>query len=98
MLGTLGLAGLDDLFAQIPATVRLDRPLDLSDGISEMELVSRMRALADRDRSADDLVCFAGAGAYDHYVPSVVWALAGRSEFTTSYTSYQPELSQGILQ
>ena len=57
-----------------------------------------MRALAARNRHADDLVCFAGGGAYDHYVPSVVWALAGRSEFYTSYTPYQPELSQGVLQ
>ncbi len=57
-----------------------------------------MRALAGRNQSADQLVCFAGGGAYDHYVPSVVWALAGRSEFYTSYTPYQPELSQGVLQ
>jgi glycine dehydrogenase subunit 1 len=54
--------------------------------------------MAARNRGADDLVCFAGGGAYDHYVPAVVWALAGRSEFYTSYTPYQPELSQGVLQ
>ena len=63
-----------------------------------MELVADMRALAARNLSADELVCFAGGGAYDHYIPSVVWALAGRSEFYTSYTPYQPELSQGVLQ
>ena len=57
-----------------------------------------MRALAARNLHADQLVCFAGGGAYDHYIPSVVWALAGRSEFYTSYTPYQPELSQGVLQ
>jgi glycine dehydrogenase subunit 1 len=51
-----------------------------------------------KNRDLDELVCFAGGGAYDHYVPSLVWALAGRSEFYTSYTPYQPELSQGVLQ
>ncbi|HYF12660.1 MAG TPA: aminomethyl-transferring glycine dehydrogenase subunit GcvPA [Actinomycetota bacterium] len=98
MLGAIGLDSLDDLFDQIPPGVRLDRPLDLPEGISEMELLADMRGLAARNRHADDLVCFAGAGAYDHYVPAVVWALAGRSEFYTSYTPYQPELSQGVLQ
>jgi glycine dehydrogenase subunit 1 len=98
MLAALGLSRLDDLFDQIPADVRLDGRLDLPDGVSEMELVAQMGALAGRDRATDELVCFAGAGAYDHYVPSLVWALAGRSEFQTSYTPYQPELSQGVLQ
>jgi glycine dehydrogenase subunit 1 len=98
MLARIGLDGLDALFDQIPPSVRLDRPLDLAEGVSEMEILADLRALAAADRNADDLVCFAGAGAYDHYVPSVVWALAGRSEFYTSYTPYQPELSQGVLQ
>ncbi len=98
MLETLGLGSVDDLFSQIPSSVGLDRPLDLPEGVSEMEILADLRSLAARNRSAEDLVCFAGGGAYDHYVPSVVWALAGRSEFYTSYTPYQPELSQGVLQ
>ncbi len=96
MLGAIGLGAVDDLFDQIPAAVRLDRPLDLPEGVSEMEILAQLSALAGRNRS--DLVCFAGGGAYDHYVPAVVWALAARSEFYTSYTPYQPELSQGVLQ
>ena len=98
MLGALGVGSMDDLFSQIPSSVRLDRPLDIPEGVSEMEILADMKALAARNRSAEDLVCFAGAGAYDHYVPSVVWSLAARSEFYTSYTPYQPELSQGVLQ
>jgi glycine dehydrogenase subunit 1 len=98
MLEAIGLSSLDDLFAQIPADVRLDRALELPLGVSEMEIAADLGAKAARDRDLDDLVCFAGAGAYDHYIPSVVWALAGRSEFSTAYTPYQPELSQGVLQ
>jgi glycine dehydrogenase subunit 1 len=98
MLTVAGRASLDELFEQIPASIRLDRALSIPDGVSEMELTADLRALAGRNESADDLICFAGGGAYDHYVPSVVWALAGRSEFYTSYTPYQPELSQGVLQ
>ncbi|CAN5793521.1 aminomethyl-transferring glycine dehydrogenase subunit GcvPA [soil metagenome] len=98
MLAETGRASIDELFEQIPASVRIDGPLAIPDGVSEMELSADLRALAGRNRSAEDLVCFAGGGAYDHYVPSVVWALAGRSEFYTSYTPYQPELSQGVLQ
>ena len=98
MLEAIGLSSIGQLFDQIPGEVRLDRPLDLPEGVSEMEIVADLAALAGRNRSAEDLVCFAGGGAYDHYVPAVVWALAGRSEFYTSYTPYQPELSQGVLQ
>src|SRR6266700_4764518 len=98
MLHACGLGSLDDLFAHLPANVLVQGELDLPEGLSEMELVAEMRRLAARNRSADDLVCFAGGGAYDHFVPAVVWALAGRSELYTSYTPYQPELSQGVLQ
>ncbi|TML00921.1 MAG: aminomethyl-transferring glycine dehydrogenase subunit GcvPA [Actinobacteria bacterium] len=98
MLVACGLSSIDELFSHIPPKLRLKGELSVPEGISEMELVSEMRRLAGRNRHADDLVCFAGGGAYDHYVPAVVWALAGRSELYTSYTPYQPELSQGILQ
>jgi glycine dehydrogenase subunit 1 len=98
MLHVLGLSSLDELFSHIPAGVTLDRPLEVPPGRSEMELLSDLAGLAERNHHADELTCFMGGGAYDHYVPAVVWALAGRSELQTSYTPYQPELSQGILQ
>ncbi|HEX5903424.1 MAG TPA: aminomethyl-transferring glycine dehydrogenase subunit GcvPA [Actinomycetota bacterium] len=98
MLEAIGLPSVDRLFEQIPEAVRLRGELDLPEGVSEMEILADLKALAARNRSTEDLVCFAGGGAYDHYVPAVVWALAGRSEFYTSYTPYQPELSQGVLQ
>jgi glycine dehydrogenase subunit 1 len=98
MLAALGLTSLDELFDQIPHEVRLTRDLDLPEGLSEIALVEDLGRLAARNRHVDDLVCFAGGGAYDHYVPAAVWALAGRSELYTSYTPYQPEVSQGILQ
>ena len=98
MLAACGLSSLDDLFAHIPSNLTLDGELAIPEGLSEMELVADLRRLAGRNRHLDDLVSFAGGGAYDHYVPAVVWALAGRSELYTSYTPYQPELSQGVLQ
>jgi glycine dehydrogenase subunit 1 len=98
MLSACGLESLDQLFEHVPEPLRVRGELDLPEGLSEMELQAELRRLAARDRHADDLVCFAGGGAYDHYVPAVVWALAGRSELYTSYTPYQPELSQGVLQ
>jgi glycine dehydrogenase subunit 1 len=99
MLGFLGLSSLDELFAVVPAALRLGRGLDLADGSPEPDVLVRMEALGEANRArADRLVCFAGGGAYDHEVPPVVRALAGRSEFVTSYTPYQPEVAQGILQ
>jgi len=98
MLAACGLSSLDELFAHIPSGLMLHRELAIPEGLSEMELVAELRRLAGRNRHVDELVSFAGGGAYDHYVPAVVWALAGRSELYTSYTPYQPELSQGVLQ
>jgi glycine dehydrogenase subunit 1 len=97
MLATIGVASIAELFSSIPETVRLGRDLRLPPGLSEAEVVGLMEDLARRNRPTDTLACFAGGGAYDHYVPAVVRHLAYRAEFATSYTPYQPELSQGVL-
>lgn len=96
MLEVLGHGDLDDLFRHIPAELGPATPLDLPPGRSEDEVVGTMARLAARNRT--DLICFAGGGAYDHYVPAVVDAVLQRGELLTSYTPYQPEVSQGILQ
>jgi len=99
MLAFLGLSSLEELFSAVPAALRLGRGLALADGSPEPDVLARMEMLGEANRArADRLVCFAGGGAYDHEVPPVVRALAGRSEFVTSYTPYQPEVAQGILQ
>jgi glycine dehydrogenase subunit 1 len=98
MLKTVGVSSVEELFADIPAAVRLRRPLQLPPALSEPELVSHLRTLAEANLHSDRATCFLGAGAYDHYVPSVVWHLAGRGEFLTAYTPYQAELMQGELQ
>ena len=97
MLEAIGLGSLDDLFESVPEAVRLDRLLDVPESLSEIELAGHVAELAGKSAGAG-LVCFAGGGAYDHYVPAAVRALASRGEFATSYTPYQPELSQGVLQ
>jgi glycine dehydrogenase subunit 1 len=98
MLAVVGVPSVDALFEDIPAAVRLDRPLPLPPALSDPELIAHLRALAARNVDSDQATCFLGAGAYDHYVPSVVWHLAGRGEFLTAYTPYQAELMQGELQ
>jgi glycine dehydrogenase subunit 1 len=99
MLGAIGVGSLQELFdRQIPAAVRLERPLDLPAGMPEHEVYAHLRALAARNTSAEDELTFLGAGMYDHYVPAVVDMLMERSEFLTPYTPYQPEISQGGLQ
>ncbi len=99
MLEFLGLSTLDDLFAAVPAALRVAGGLALADGAPEPDVLAHLSALADANVARRDrLVCFAGAGAYDHEIPPVVRALAGRSEFVTAYTPYQPEVAQGVLQ
>jgi len=95
MLDAVGVAGLEELFSAIPAGLRT-RQFELPEGMSEFEMLRRMEGLAGMDRR--DLVHFIGGGCYDHVIPAVVDHLAGRAEFATSYTPYQPECSQGTLQ
>ena len=101
MLGFLGLSALEDLFEHIPAAVRLAGGLAVDPGRAEADVLDAVGALASRNQACGpggSLLCFAGGGAYEHDIPAAVRALAGRSEFVTSYTPYQPELAQGVLQ
>ncbi len=98
MLDAIGVASLEDLFAEIPAGVRLQRELELDDGKSEQEVYEELSALAARNRHCEAETSFLGAGMYDHYVPALVDSIIQRSEFLTPYTPYQPEISQGGLQ
>lgn len=95
MLDAVGVRTLDDLFADITPSMR-PRRFAVPEGQSEMEVCARLEALAARNHT--NVVSFLGAGFYDHYIPKAVDALAGRGEFLTAYTPYQPEVSQGTLQ
>jgi glycine dehydrogenase subunit 1 len=97
MLGFLGLSSLEELFSAVPAALRLTGGLELDEGWPEPDVLAWFEERAQANATAG-LVCFAGAGAYDHEVPAVVRSLAGRSEFVTSYTPYQAEVAQGVLQ
>jgi glycine dehydrogenase subunit 1 len=98
MLASIGVQSVEELFATIPSELRLHRPLAVPEALTEIELTRHMQALAGRNRSAADTVCFLGGGSYDHFIPAVVDAVAGRSEYYTAYTPYQAEASQGSLQ
>src|SRR4051795_8332258 len=98
MLAAIGADSVDDLFADVPAGVRLDRPIDLPQGRPEQEVYAYLRDLAARNVSTEDEISFLGAGMYDHYVPALVDSILARSEFLTPYTPYQPEVAQGGLQ
>ena len=98
MLASIGASSVEELFAPIPADVRLGRPLGLPPALGEIELSQHMARLAGRNKSPATAACFLGGGAYDHFIPAVVDAVAARSEFYTAYTPYQAEASQGSLQ
>lgn len=97
MLSSIGKTSLDDLFNNIPSEFKLKRALRLPNTHSEIEVTRRMRELAEKNTPANTGRVFLGAGVGLHYIPAVVSTLSGRSEFLTSYTSYQPEISQGML-
>ena len=85
MLAAIGVSSIEELF-DVPAGVRLDRELELPDGLTESEVYERMRELASRNADAESEVCFLGAGMYDHYAPALIDAIVSRSEFLTPYT------------
>ena len=98
MLEAIGVASLDELFAQIPAGVRFDRDLDVPAALPEAALVRRMEELAAMNADTSSELSFLGMGIYDHYVPAIVDTFLSRGELLTAYTPYQPEMSQGVLQ
>jgi glycine dehydrogenase subunit 1 len=98
MLAAIGAESIEDLFADVPESLRLEEPLKLPDGMSEQDVHDHLAGLAARNRHCDDEVSFLGAGMYDHYVPALIDSIVQRSEFLTPYTPYQPEISQGGLQ
>jgi len=98
MLSSLGFKNIDELFTAIPSELKFKGRLDLPESMSEMELTAHMKAVAAKNEDSCDCACFLGAGAYDHFIPSIVKHVISRSEFYTSYTPYQPEISQGMLQ
>jgi len=97
MLARIGVESVQDLFQAVPAAYRFPK-VRLPDPVSEPEILAELRALADDNLDVQRTACFLGAGAYNHFVPSVVGHITGRSEFYTAYTPYQPEISQGTLQ
>ena len=98
MLSAIGVASLDDLFSPIPKHLQYNQELRIPPRMDQITLAKHLGKLAAKNVHAEAYPCFLGAGIYDHYVPPTVAAITGRSEFYTSYTPYQPEVSQGMLQ
>lgn len=98
MLKAVGAASIADLLKQVPAEFRLSQSLNIAPGMDELSLRGHLSELAAKNISADQQVCFLGAGVYDHFIPTVVDHLAMKGEFLTAYTPYQAEASQGSLQ
>lgn len=99
MLRDIGVNSTEELFAaNIPADVRLNRPLNLPPALTEMELLAHIQEMTKVNVNATEYAYFLGGGVYDHYIPPVVDYFLQRGEFLTAYTPYQPEISQGVLQ
>ncbi len=98
MLEKIGLSSIEELFADIPESVRLKRELDIPEGMAEYELKRTLLEMSNQNKNMDQLISFLGGGAYDHYMPMIVDAILQRSEWYTAYTPYQPEIAQGTLQ
>lgn len=98
MLKSLGLSNVDELFLDLPPEVRLNRPLNIPDSMSEIELERFIMEKLSKNRSYPDYLNFIGGGNWVHHVPSVIDEILSRGEFYTAYTPYQPEISQGMLQ
>jgi glycine dehydrogenase subunit 1 len=98
MLDAMGLQSMEQLFSDVPSSVRLGRDLDLPPLLNEWDLQRDVRAMAAMNESTQTHTSFLGCGAYEHYIPAVVDAIVSRGEFLTAYTPYQPEMSQGLLQ
>ncbi len=95
MLDAIGVSEIDDLFDEIPASLRIGKLTGVPDGMNEQEVTRLMMERAEQDGRP---LCFMGAGAYEHHVPAAVWEITTRGEFYSAYTPYQAEASQGTLQ
>lgn len=95
MLAAIGANNIDELFDEIPAELKIDSLANVPDALSEMAVIRLMRERAAMDGAP---LCFIGAGAYEHHIPTAVWDIATRGEFYSAYTPYQAEASQGTLQ
>lgn len=98
MLQEIGISSIEEILSNIPEKIRLKNRLNLPEGLSELELISHIKSLCRKNSDIEEYPSFLGAGTYNHFIPSVVDRLISRSEFYTSYTPYQPEISQGTLQ
>lgn len=98
MLAQIQAGSIEELFSEIPESARVNGFLNLPESLSEPDLLRHIQQITANIHAAGENICFLGGGIYDHFIPSVVPALVGRSEFYTAYTPYQAELSQGMLQ
>ena len=96
MLEAIGLQHFRELYRDVPESMYLDRPLDIPAGMSELEVGRALQAMAAKNQVFSTIL--RGAGAYDHYIPSIVKYIPAKEEFLTAYTPYQAEMSQGLLQ